>query len=74
MKQQTRQASGYEETEPTSKSRLRPLLGYGIAVLAVGFALRLHFLLIPSLGEDSNGSFMLFFVVLKVASRSHGPI
>jgi PAS domain S-box-containing protein len=69
MKQGTKRALGYDETELISKARLRPLLDYGIAVLAVGLALLLQFVLTPMFGEDPNSSpFMLFFAAVMVAA------
>jgi hypothetical protein len=69
MNQDTKRALGYEETEPISKAKLRPRLDYGIAVLAVGLALLLQFVLTPLLGGDPDSSpFMLFFAAVMVAA------
>src|SRR5215216_38910 len=69
MKQRTKQALGYDETDLISKARLRPLLDYGAAVLAVGLALLLQFVLIPLFGGDPNSSpFMPFVAAVMVVA------
>jgi PAS domain S-box-containing protein len=69
MKQRSKRALGYGETEPLPKAKRRPLLGYGIAVLAVGLALLLQFVLTPFFGGDPNSSpFMVFFAAVMVAA------
>lgn len=69
MNQEAKRALGYEETEQISKAKPRLLLGYGIAVLAVGLALLLQFVLTPLFGGDPSSSpFMLFFAAVMVAA------
>jgi PAS domain S-box-containing protein len=69
IQQGAKRALGYDETELTSRASLRPLLDYGIAVLAVGMAVLLKFVLIPVVGGDPNSSpFMLFFAAVMVAA------
>ena len=69
MNQETKRALGYKETEPISKGKLRPLLDYGIAVLAVGLALLLQFVLTPVVGGDPDSSpFMLFFAAVMISA------
>jgi PAS domain S-box-containing protein len=69
MKTRIKRALGYGETEPVSRARFKPLLDYGIAVLAVGLALLFQFLLTPMFGGDPDSSpFMLFFAAVMVAA------
>ncbi len=59
----------HDKIEQTLRVRLRPHLGYGVAVLAVFLALLLQLVLIPSLGGDPRTSpFLLFFAAVMVAA------
>ncbi len=69
MKQRAKRALGYDETRRVSEARNRPWLNYGVAVLAVGLALLLQFVLVPLFGGDPDSSpFMLFFAAVMVAA------
>jgi PAS domain S-box-containing protein len=69
MKQRAKRALGYGETRRIFKARSRPWLNYGVAVLVVGLALLLQFVLIPLFGGDPDSSpFTLFFAAVMVTA------
>lgn len=69
MNQETKRALGYGETEPTSKAKFRPLLDYGIAMLAGGLAVLLQFVLTPWFeGSPDSSPFLQFFAAVMVAA------
>jgi len=69
MEQRTKRALDYDKTGLVFKVKHRPLLDFGLAVLAVGLALLLQFVLIPLFGGDPDYSpFMLFFAAVIVAA------
>jgi two-component system sensor histidine kinase/response regulator len=55
---------------PVSSRRTRQLAGhYGVAVVAVGLALLLQWLLFPLFGVEANASpYMMFFAAVMVAA------
>src|SRR5215211_67301 len=69
MNLRTRRALSYDQTEPVSKARLRPVLDYGIAALTVGLALLLQVAFVTLFGGGPNSSpFLVFFVAVMVAA------
>lgn len=59
----------HDRTQPVLSSRLRPQLGYAVAVLAVGLALSLQSVFVPLIGGDPRSSpFLLFFAAVMVAA------
>src|SRR5688572_22992884 len=69
MKQRAKRALGYGETRRIFKARSRPWLNYGVAVLVVGLALLLQFVLVPLFGGDpDNNPFIMFFAAVVVTA------
>ena len=69
MKQMAKRALGYDKTRRTFKARLRPLLDYAVAVLAVSLALLLRFAFSSFFDVEPDSSpFILFVPAVMVAA------